>query len=167
MQLKTITIDSADYTFAATTELNIKFKNNCPPENRIQILSSKQMAGLFRSVWCEDNIEYQESFKVAYFNNAKHLLGYFNLSIGADVGCIADAKIIFAVCLNIGANSIAVAHNHPSGILLPSRQDEKLTKKLVTIAGLFSIEFLDHIILTSSGYYSFADSGILPIIEPG
>ena len=60
-------------------------------------------------------------------------------------------------------NSIALilAHNHPSGNLKPSRQDMEITKQVRDAALLMRIKVLDHIILTDTKYYSFADEGML------
>ena len=60
-------------------------------------------------------------------------------------------------------NSIALilAHNHPSGNLKPSRQDMEITKQVRDAAQFMRIKVLDHIILTDTKYYSFADEGIL------
>jgi DNA repair protein RadC len=60
-----------------------------------------------------------------------------------------------------GATSLVLSHNHPSGALTPSRQDEELTQKIIGAAKYFDIKVLDHIIITEEEYYSFADEGIL------
>lgn len=54
-----------------------------------------------------------------------------------------------------------ISHNHPSGSLKPSRADEELTQKIKCAGQLLDIRVLDHIIVTSEGYYSFADEGLL------
>jgi DNA repair protein RadC len=51
--------------------------------------------------------------------------------------------------------------NHLSGNLLPSRADEELTQKIKEAARYFDIRLLNHLIITSEGYYSFADEGLL------
>jgi DNA repair protein RadC len=53
------------------------------------------------------------------------------------------------------------SHNHPSGNLKPSRADEKLTQKIKVAASYHEIKVTDHIIITSEGYYSFAEEGLL------
>lgn len=60
-------------------------------------------------------------------------------------------------------NSVALilVHNHPSGNLKPSRQDMEITKQVRDAAQLMRIKVLDHIILTDTEYYSFADEGLL------
>jgi DNA repair protein RadC len=59
------------------------------------------------------------------------------------------------------ATGIVLAHNHPSGNLNPSQSDIKLTDKLTQAAKLIEIQVLDHVIITESGYFSFADEGIM------
>jgi DNA repair protein RadC len=57
--------------------------------------------------------------------------------------------------------AMILSHNHPSGQLKPSQADIKLTKKLAEGGRLLEIPVLDHIIVTSEGFYSFADEGVL------
>jgi DNA repair protein RadC len=59
--------------------------------------------------------------------------------------------------LKTNASSIILAHNHPSGNLQPSDADVKLTQKLAEAGKVLEITLLDHLIVTSEGYYSFAD----------
>jgi DNA repair protein RadC len=59
------------------------------------------------------------------------------------------------------AVSIVLCHNHPSGNLRPSRQDQELTNKIKEASQYFDIKVLDHIIVSDEGYYSFADDGML------
>jgi len=53
------------------------------------------------------------------------------------------------------------SHNHPSGNLKPSRQDEVLTQKIKSAGEFLDIKLLDHVIVTNEGYYSFADEGLI------
>lgn len=72
-----------------------------------------------------------------------------------------DPKIIFSEALKCNASGIILAHNHPSGNLNPSDADLNLTKKLISGGQILEIQILDHIILTTESYFSFADKGIL------
>ncbi|MEP6596543.1 MAG: JAB domain-containing protein [Ginsengibacter sp.] len=56
---------------------------------------------------------------------------------------------------------MVLAHNHPSGNLKPSRQDEELTQKIKCAATYHDIKVLDHLIISNDGYYSFSDEGLL------
>ena len=61
--------------------------------------------------------------------------------------------------MKCNASSIILAHNHPSGNTKPSLAVIDLTKKLKAVGELLEDNVLDHLILTSEGYYSFADKG--------
>ena len=54
-----------------------------------------------------------------------------------------------------------VAHNHPSGQIIPSEQDKTITRKLAEALKVFEIALLDHIIVGDRKYYSFSDEGLL------
>lgn len=74
---------------------------------------------------------------------------------------MADPKLIFAAAIKTNACGIILAHNHPSGNLQLSQADIDLTLKMKEGGKLLEIQVLDHVILTSEGYYSFADEGLL------
>jgi DNA repair protein RadC len=59
------------------------------------------------------------------------------------------------------ATGLIVSHNHPSGNLQPSQADIDLTRKIKEAGRFLEIQLLDHIILTTEGYYSFADEGLI------
>ena len=74
---------------------------------------------------------------------------------------VADPKVIFVAALKSCSSSIILAHNHPSGNLKPSEADLQLTRKIKEAGKLLDIQVLDHLIISSEGYLSFADEGIL------
>jgi DNA repair protein RadC len=76
-------------------------------------------------------------------------------------GTVADPRIILKKALEEDAVNIILCHNHPSGNLTPSRADEELTWKIREAAGYFDIKLLDHLIVSSEGYFSFSDEGLL------
>jgi len=76
-------------------------------------------------------------------------------------GTVVDVRVIFQVALRANATSIMFAHNHPSGNLQPSDADRKITRQIKDAGALLDIHLLDHIILTSESYLSFADDGYL------
>jgi DNA repair protein RadC len=89
------------------------------------------------------------------------VLGISEISTGGFAGTVADPKVIFSIALKACASSIILSHNHPSGNLKPSQADLNLTRKIKSGGELLDIAVLDHIILTSDSYFSFADEGIL------
>ena len=100
-----------------------------------------------------------EEFWIVLLNRANHVLSKHLVSRGGRTGTIADPKIIFKVALEHNAASLILSHNHPSGQLKPSEADISITKKLVEAGKLLELMILDHLIVTNTGYYSFADEG--------
>ncbi|MCA1763309.1 MAG: JAB domain-containing protein, partial [Flavobacteriales bacterium] len=83
------------------------------------------------------------------------------ISAGGISGTVVDQRLIFKPAIQKLASALILFHNHPSGTLNPSTQDKTLTKKLVQSGQVLDIPILDHIIYTDSGYFSFADEGLI------
>jgi DNA repair protein RadC len=98
---------------------------------------------------------------VAYLNQAKQVVGLYNLSTGGINSTTADSRLILKGGLDLCATSMIICHNHPSGNLQPSEGDKIVTQK-IKLAGLNQdIKLIDHLIITPYNYLSFADQGIL------
>lgn len=110
-------------------------------------------------VYDKDIIQYKECLKLILLNKAGKLLGVAHISEGGTNETSADIRIIMQAAILGNASSIILAHNHPSGSLKPSAQDDLVTTNLRKAAKLFNITLLDHIIVTDSGYYSYLDEG--------
>lgn len=124
------------------------------------VVTSKDGEEVFRSIW-SDGMEFREEFYMLLLNRANRIMGWYRVSEGGTAGTVVDAKIIFSVALKCHACSIMLAHNHPSGNTTPSRQDVDMTKRLVAGGKLLEIPILDHLIITSEKYFSFADEGLM------
>jgi DNA repair protein RadC len=70
-------------------------------------------------------------------------------------------QLISGAAIKSPATCIILSHNHPSGNLKPSRADIELTQKIKEAARYHDIQVLDHIIISSEGYFSFANEGLL------
>jgi len=102
-----------------------------------------------------------EEFWVLFLNQANKIIGKEKISSGGVSSTIADKRMIVKSALERLATGIILVHNHPSGNLKPSQSDIDLTNKTKAAAKLLDILVLDHIIVSSSGYYSFADEGMI------
>ncbi|MGZ3778407.1 MAG: RadC family protein [Mucilaginibacter sp.] len=102
-----------------------------------------------------------EEFWMLLVGRSSKVLGKELVSKGGLSNTIADPKIIFGTALQYQATGIILVHNHPSGNLKPSQADIELTKKLTAAGRLLEIQVLDHLIITDSGYMSFADESLL------
>lgn len=138
-------------------EIEVSYSNRISVKNRIKVKGSQDVADSARLFWPSfDHVEY---FYVLYLNKANHLLGTHLLSKGGFSGTVIDVRVIFQVALKASACSIILCHNHPSGNLVPSDADILITQKIKDAGKLLDIQVLDHLILTSESYYSFADNG--------
>lgn len=121
--------------------------------------SSKETYDLLIHLWDVNKIDLQEEFKVLLLSRSSRVLGIYHISTGSITGTIADPRLIFSAALKANATSMILAHNHPSGSLSPSSSDKMLTAKMVSAGQFLDIRVLDHLIVSSEGYYSFADEG--------
>ncbi len=142
-------------------EFQISLKTKCKPSQLFTVKSSNDIADVCRIAFDSDNIEWVESFIVYALSRANKVIGFYKVSQGGLTGTVADPRVILQFALLSNATSIVLCHNHPSGNLRPSKPDEDLTNKIKMACGYFDIKLLDHIILSSEGYFSFADDGIL------
>lgn len=102
-----------------------------------------------------------EIFAVVFLNRANKIIHFEIVSSGGITGTVADPRIILKKALEEEAVSLILCHNHPSGSLKPSRADEELTIKIKEASRFFDIKVLDHVIVSSEGYFSFADEGLI------
>jgi DNA repair protein RadC len=142
-------------------EIELVYKTKVKPSERALVKSSKDCYELLKLTWDENKIEFVEQFKVLLLNRAQKVLGIYELSTGGVTGTVADPKLVFTAALKANACNIILTHNHPSGNFKPSRADEELTKKIATAGLYLDIKVVDHLIVTSEGYYSFADEGLI------
>jgi DNA repair protein RadC len=142
-------------------ELELVYKQKYKPSERPKITTSADCYRVLLSLWNPSIMDLLEEFKILLLDRASRVIGCYEVSLGGFAGTVADPKVIFAVALKSCASSIILAHNHPSGNLKPSQSDINLTQKLIQAGKYLEIDVLDHIILTSEGYYSFGDEGMM------
>tara|TARA_B100001146_G_scaffold225178_2_gene247308 strand:+ start:27294 stop:27731 length:438 start_codon:yes stop_codon:yes gene_type:complete len=136
-------------------ELRYKFQS----KGVLKISDSQSAYELLKSNWNANIIELQEEFKSLFLDRDNKVLGIYSLSKGGTAGTLVDVKLLMVAALKSKAHAIIIAHNHPSGNLKPSDQDQNLTKKIIEASRFLDITLLDHIILSNNGYYSFSDEG--------
>lgn len=95
-----------------------------------------------------------EIFLVFLLGPDNRIMGYVEVARGGVDFCTVDVRQIFRVAVLQGASGIIVAHNHPSGNLLPSDDDIKLTYRINEAGKLLGIPLLDHVIVSDKGHSS-------------
>jgi DNA repair protein RadC len=141
----------------AAMELGRRRETTFIQENPI-LNTSIKAATLVRSILKDEAVEKTIAI---YLSNSSKYLDHQLISIGGLTQAVVDTRIILKRCLEVNATKIIFAHNHPSGSLEPSNADLLITKRLNEVCKLMSINFVDHIIVSTNGYYSFADNGML------
>lgn len=102
-----------------------------------------------------------EELWIALTNRVNKVIQKVKIGQGGIDGTIADVRLILKAAIEMRASGLILCHNHPSGSLHPSKQDDALTERVQKSATLMDILLLDHIILSNEGYYSYADEGKL------
>ena len=144
----------------SVTEVELVYRNKVKPNERRKLNSSSCIYDVFLTAWDMNKIELIEQAKILLLDRNNFCLGISDLSTGGISCCLVDPKIVFATALKARASAIVLAHNHPSGNLMPSNSDISLTGKLIEGGKLLDLLFLDHLIVTPHDYYSFADAGL-------
>jgi DNA repair protein RadC len=142
-------------------EIEISYTPNIKPSRRPKIKTPDEAYRLLIDTWDKSKIELVEQFKVILLTRAHGVLGICTLTSGTVTNTVADPKQVFSLALKANAVEIMLAHNHPSGSLLPSKSDEELTRKMKVAGQFLDLLVLDHIIVTTEGFYSFAKEGML------
>ncbi|MEP6512508.1 MAG: DNA repair protein RadC [Parafilimonas sp.] len=138
--------------------LELGRRRDAQEKRKDKIIHSRDMADYLRA---QLQHKMHEVFAVIFLNRANKVTHYEIISEGGITSTIADPRIILKRALEHDAVSIILSHNHPSGSIKPSMQDELLTGKIKEAAKYFDIKVIDHIIVSDEGYFSFADEGIL------
>ena len=96
---------------------------------------------------------------VLLMNQNFKLIKSARISRGGITETSVDVRIIIKEAVLASATVIALCHNHPSGNIEPSAEDNRITEKVRMACKTMRLHFLDHVIVTDGGYYSFHDNG--------
>ena len=127
-------------------------------KERLRITSSEIAARLFSPLL--RNIPHEE-FWAAYLDRANRIIKKERLSSGGTFSTVVDIKILAKKAIDMLSSSVIIAHNHPSGNLIPGEQDRQTTENTKKALSMFDIRLMDHIIIAKNDYFSFADEGLI------
>ncbi|NNL01757.1 MAG: DNA repair protein RadC, partial [Eudoraea sp.] len=116
-----------------------------------QILGSQEVFDLLQPLLADLP---HEEFWIVYLNNSNKVIQKSQLSKGGITGTLVDVRLVIKQALELGAVSLILAHNHPSGALKPSEADKKITNRLQKASEAMDIRVLDLVIITQNKYYS-------------
>ena len=124
----------------------------------VRIKSSKDIYNAFYPVLSDLHCE--ECWAML-LSRSSQIIDKFRVSQGGVSETTIDPKVIFREAVIRLASGLVLCHNHPSGNIHPSVQDDYLTQRIKSCANIFGIDLIDHIVFSESGYYSYADEGKL------
>jgi len=100
----------------------------------------------------------QEVLLAMYLDNQKRVIKIVELFKGTINQSLVHPREVFKYALELNASFILLAHNHPSGDLVPSKDDITFTKRLIEVSELMQIKLIDHLIVSSNEYISIRDN---------
>lgn len=142
-------------------QLVSKNRTNIKPEDKPLANTPDAAYQVLRDDWDNDTINLLEEFKLMSLDSQMRLTSIATISKGGMSGTLVDLKILFSTALLSKAHSIIVAHNHPSGTLVPSSSDIALTEKILEAGKVIDIPLKDHIIVTDQDYCSLHENDLV------
>lgn len=134
---------------------------------KIKILNSDDIYGIMQKVLLrEQKIDQnREHFWVIGLENNNRILFIELVSLGTVNQALVKPMEVFSLALQKRAVKIIICHNHPSGELKPSDADKDITDKLIQVGIIVNTPVLDHLIISTKSYLSFADIGLFQELE--
>ncbi|MBP3774558.1 MAG: DNA repair protein RadC [Bacteroidaceae bacterium] len=103
--------------------------------------------------------EPREVCRAMVLDQSLHLVAEKEVSSGGLTSTVVDPRVLLKLVLVNNGVALVLAHNHPSGSLRPSAEDDRLTRQVLQACQAVGIRLVDHIIVTAHGYYSYAQEG--------
>lgn len=119
-----------------------------------QIMSSQKLAKMMQQ---KIGHEKQEHLLALYLNTQNQIIHQQVIFIGTVNRSIAEPREILHYAIKHMATSLILVHNHPSGIIHPSKNDDGVTQQMIEACNCLGIVFLDHLIVSTDDYYSYRE----------
>lgn len=135
--------------------------------DKIKLLNSDDIYSIMQKVLLrEDKIEQdKEHFWILGLATNNRLLFVELISLGSVNRTIVEPVEVYSMALQKRAVKIILCHNHPSGELKPSLEDQDITDRLIQVGRIVNLPVIDHLIITDINYLSFADIGLMQKLE--
>ena len=144
-------------TIVAACELWKRREGN-EGEQQPCITSSHDLYRYFHPILCDSPVE---RCYVMLLNRMNRVIDHVLIGTGGLTATVVDIRLVMREALMKRATTIALCHNHPSGNIKPSREDDKLTENLAQACRVMNIRLLDHIVITDGAYFSYNDEARL------
>lgn len=140
----------------AALELGKRANKKIDHINNVQITSADIVFDYYQNIFFDKKQEY---FYCIYLDSNKCVIKEKLLFVGTLDYSLVHPREVFKEAYSISASAIICVHNHPSGNVMPSKNDFDITNKLIEIGNIFGIKIVDHVIVGENKYYSFLENG--------
>lgn len=147
--------DSKACTVLAAIELGNRLHQTIPTLEKVKLNQAQLVYDYYKNSLTRKR---QEHFYCIYVDNQKRFLKEVLLFVGTLNYSLVHPREIFKEAYLIEASGIICIHNHPSGVVTPSREDVLLTNRLKEVGILLGVPICDHIIIGKETYYSFFEN---------
>ena len=144
-------------TILAACELG-KRRQMGSAEERPELTSATRIYNYMRPLLQDKDVE---EFWVLFLNQGNRLIKRQCIAHGGISEVSVDIRIIIRDAVLCNATILVVCHNHPSGSIRPSRQDDALTQSIQKACALMRLHLMDHVIVTDGQYFSYHEAGKL------
>lgn len=131
-------------------------------QQKIKILNAEDVYKVMKEVLLrEEKIDQEkEHFWMIGLATNNQILYIELVSLGSVNAANVEPMNVYRVAVMKGAVKVIFVHNHPSGELKPSESDKDVTDRLIQVGRILNIEAIDHLIISTKSYLSFADTGL-------
>jgi DNA repair protein RadC len=125
------------------------------------VTGSESAHKLIRAVWDKGKLNVQEQMMAFFVSFDRQIVGYHTTFMRKVDRTYGSPRYILNLALHTLSCSVILAHNHPSGNLVPRLEEIALTKKIKGALDLIDVKLLDHLIINGETYLSIADEGFM------
>jgi DNA repair protein RadC len=102
-----------------------------------------------------------EVFGLVFLDNKQFIIENREMASGTIDSAIVYPRELVKAALELNASAVIAYHNHPSGNNIPSQADRAITERIKTALDVVDIRFLDHVIVSKDGHFSFAEKNLM------
>jgi DNA repair protein RadC len=136
-------------------------------EQKIKLLNADDVYSVMQEVLLrEEKIDQEKEHFWIIGLAPNNMIQFIELvSLGSVNATLVEPMNVFRVAVMKGSVKVILVHNHPSGELNPSEGDKDLTDRLIQVGRILHVFVIDHLIISTESFYSFADTGLLSELE--
>lgn len=158
-------VDGVGETAAALITLVPRIMKQGYVERAKQLLQITNSTEAARYLIPRFMMERDEVLLMICLDPQKRVLSCTEVNRGVVNAVQVNTRRIVELAIKNRASSVLIAHNHPCGLALPSREDDATTEQIFSALKLVAIPLVDHIIVSGTDFVSYADSGVISMYE--